>query len=185
MQIEVSDESLTWLAKNCQRPLRDTLAHVLRAMRKHSKFLEWKAWGGAPTSLGLLICSDAEIRAYNRDYRKMDKATDVLSFPTIEASAEPMAGSEGYLGDMIISFETVERAAKRVRRTTQNELVEVFVHGILHLLGFDHLIGKGVTKKDAAEMKTLQRELFAELRPLITKRYGSFVKKRQRHQRIS
>lgn len=178
-------KELESLIKSVKSPLEFSLKKVLLSLKNHPKYKRWMKWGGRPRSLGLLLCSDKEIRAYNRDFRKMDKATDVLSFPSIEAQETLGTGEKGYLGDMIISMETVERAALRESRQVDAELVEVFVHGVLHLLGFDHLVGKGVTKKDALEMKTLQRELFEKLWPLITKRYGNFVKKRKRHQRIS
>lgn len=185
LKVECSDMDWATEAKSLEKPLQWVLEQTLKSMRHHRYFAKWKTWGGQPHALGLLICSDADIRTYNREYRNIDKATDVLSFPSIEGGPVPVLGAEGYLGDMIISLETVERASMRMKRPLADELVEVFVHGILHLLGFDHVVGKGVTKKDASEMKSLQAELFAELRAPIKKRYGNFVKKRQRHQRIS
>ncbi len=169
------------LRKRCvgmSRALNSVLREELSFLAKHPKFQAWLRWGGKPKSLGLLICSDAEIRKFHRDYRKMDKATDVLSFPTIEASAISSTELQGYLGDLIISLESVERAAKRVKRPLTEEFLEVFIHGVLHLLGFDHLLGKSITRKDAIEMKSLQAQLFASLRAPIKKRYGNFVKKR-------
>lgn len=180
--LSYSDEALrAHVGRSFAAPLNFIFKAVIKDLKKHPRYLNWVDWGKVPTSLGLLICDDATVRYYNREYRKLDKATDVLSFPSIEASAEPAAGMEGYLGDLIISLDTVERAATRVKRPLTEEFVEVYIHGILHLLGFDHV----VNKRDAVEMKSKQAELFKSLRAPIKKRYGSFVKKRQRHQRIS
>ncbi|HVJ64520.1 MAG TPA: rRNA maturation RNase YbeY [Bdellovibrionota bacterium] len=179
VHLSFSSPALQRRCRGFAAALSFVLGEELKSLREHPRYAKWQSWGDArPASLGLLICGDEEIRTYNRDYRKMDKATDVLSFPAHEASAEPAPGMEGYLGDLIISLETVERAAVRVKRPLTDEFVEVFVHGVLHLLGFDHLVGKGVTKRDAVEMKSLQAELFKKLRAPIKKRYGSFVQKR-------
>ena len=178
LSLSFSDPKLRRQCGGLAPALRAVLREELKILEQHPKMKLWRKWGGRPVGLGLLVCDDKEIRRYNRDYRKMDKATDVLSFPSIEASTAPTFGSEGYLGDMIISLETVERAATRVGRPVSEEFLEVFVHGVLHLLGFDHLVGKGITRQDAKEMKTLQAQLFARLRAPIKKRYGNFVQKR-------
>jgi len=178
VHLSYSSPALQRRCRGFARALAFVLGEELKSLRAHPRYAQWRTWNGArPASLGLFICSDQEIRTYNRDYRKMDKATDVLSFPAHEASPEPAPGMAGYLGDLIISLETVERAATRVRRPLTDEFVEVFVHGVLHLLGFDHLVGKGVSRSDAKEMKSLQAELFKKLRAPIKKRYGSFVQK--------
>jgi probable rRNA maturation factor len=178
VELSFLSDDLKKQCKSYSAPLSRVLSMQLRLLKSHSKLLGWKEWGGSPKNLGLLICCDQEIRQYNRDYRKMNKATDVLSFPTIEASDTPILGNEGYLGDMIISLETVQRAASRIKRPVTEEFLEVFIHGVLHLIGFDHLVRAGVTRADAAEMKSLQAELFEAIRAPIKKHYGNFVKKR-------
>jgi probable rRNA maturation factor len=79
----------------------------------------------ADRELSLLLTDDAEIRALNRRWRRLDRATDVLSFP--------MAGR--LLGDVVISAET---AARRAGPRLDRELAFLMVHGVLHLLGHDH-----------------------------------------------
>ncbi len=80
------------------------------------------------TELSLSLVSDAQIRRLNRDWRKKDKATDVLSFPV---------GSV-LLGDVVISLETARRVAKQHAVTLRSELDLYLAHGLLHLLGYDH-----------------------------------------------
>lgn len=121
--------------------------------------------GGTPTSVALHFCDDVEMRAYHRQFRKLDRTTDVLSFPSREAFAGlVVAAGEGPdrpLGDMIVSLETVRRASARARRPFREELLEVFLHGCLHLCGYDH-VGQSRSAREAAlRMRRLQRELCA------------------------
>ena len=83
------------------------------------------ALGSAETELSILITDDGEIRELNRRYRRLDRATDVLSFS--------MGGA--LLGDVVISAET---AARRALGRLDRELTCLLVHGVLHLLGHDH-----------------------------------------------
>ena len=86
--------------------------------------------------LSVVLTNDATIRALNRDYRKMDKPTDVLAFAMREG---PLTGvSPDMLGDVVISLETAERQAVEVKRSLQDEVAMLSAHGLLHLLGFDH-----------------------------------------------
>ena len=116
-------------------------------------------------SVSLHFCGDVEMRALQKRYRKLDRTTDILSFPTREVpgASEMLArlpSAERSWGDLVVSLETVARGAKRVRRPFSDELAEVLVHGFLHLLGMDHIVGKGITPRHAREMKALQKKLF-------------------------
>ena len=95
-----------------------------RRMRRRAAAL-LGALGSADAELSILITIDDEIRELNRRYRRLDRATDVLSFP--------MAGS--LLGDVVISAQT---AARRAGRRVEREMTFLLVHGVLHLLGHDH-----------------------------------------------
>ena len=123
-------------------PFRDTSPAVLR--RRAEKMLRHLGMRGVELSIALV--GDAEIHELNRDYRKMDKPTDVLAFPVVEhVPARPGKGSrpapeslEGLLGDVILSIETGRRQAKTHRRPLLAELTMLLAHGILHLIGYDH-----------------------------------------------
>ncbi|MFA5946222.1 MAG: rRNA maturation RNase YbeY [Patescibacteria group bacterium] len=80
--------------------------------------------------VSLSAVTDEEIRRLNRMYRQKDKVTDVLSF------ASPQADMSGYLGDVVISFEQAVRQAED--GDLELELTDLLVHGILHVLGYDH-----------------------------------------------
>lgn len=126
----------------------------------------WKYFCQArPRTLSLVFCDDAYIRSVNRQYRKLDKATDVLSFPTFEMMSEDdvMRFQKSLsLGDLLISTQTVKRAAQRMKRPFRFELLEVYIHGLLHLWGFDHIRKKGCGTKEIQRMRSLQSALFCE-----------------------
>ena len=86
--------------------------------------------------VAVALVSDARIRALNRQYRRQDKATDVLSFPT--ASGPRTAVGEAPLGDIVIASGVAARQAKAAGHSVQKELRVLSLHGLLHLLGYDH-----------------------------------------------
>jgi probable rRNA maturation factor len=95
---------------------------------------------GQPGELALVITGDRGIRDLNRDFLGIDAPTDVLAFPTQEKGGPFVAapGAGDYLGDVIISYPRAEAQAREQGHFTQQELDLLVVHGILHLLGYDH-----------------------------------------------
>ena len=152
---------------------KSVFALFVRRMKKEA---EWNATtailGERPRTISILFCGDVEMREYQREYRRLDRTTDVLSFPTRELVSQAEAGGqgahyEGHLGDLIVSLEAVARAARRVRRPFEHELVEVVLHGGLHLLGLDHIGSSQAARGRGRRMKALQRELYREARRFI------------------
>ena len=102
--------------------------------------------------LSIVLCNDATIHPLNRDYRGKDKPTDVLSFAQREG--EFAFFEDNLLGDVIISMETTRRQADERGHSVETELRVLLVHGILHLLGYDHI------EDDEAEiMEAKEREI--------------------------
>jgi probable rRNA maturation factor len=91
-----------------------------------------------PRDFSVALVSDRRIRALNRRYRGHSKATDVLAFPL-----RSKRGANGYLGDVVISVETARRNARRYAHNPQEEIKLLILHGLLHLLGYDHETDKG------------------------------------------
>ena len=85
--------------------------------------------------LSILLVSDAVMQGLNRDYRGKDRTTDVLSFAQAEGEG---ARPAGVLGDVVISVDTADRQARERRETLGRESERLLIHGILHLLGYDH-----------------------------------------------
>lgn len=80
-------------------------------------------------SINLVLITDQEIRRLNREFRGKDKSTDVLAFPM---------GEDGILGDIAISQETAKKQAQHYGVSYRAELKRLVIHGVLHLLGYDH-----------------------------------------------
>jgi len=94
------------------------------------------------TEVSLVLASDEYIHALNREYRGIDTPTDVLSFALNEGD-EPVVfdgPEEILLGDIIISMDTATRQATEYGHSLDRELAYLTVHGILHLLGYDHMV---------------------------------------------
>lgn len=98
----------------------------------------WKSLNlrDADTELSLVFTDDASIRELNAEWRGMDKPTNVLSFPAFPVKAGAQPGP--MLGDIIIARETVEREAGEEQKPFNHHLTHLVVHGLLHLLGYDH-----------------------------------------------
>jgi probable rRNA maturation factor len=106
------------------------------------------------SEIAVAIATKAEIQNFNKDYRNLDKPTNVLSFP----SGVPTEIAD-ILGDIIICLEVVELEAQEQNKTFENHLIHMLVHGFLHLLGYDH-----IDEKDAAKMEGLEIEILSELK---------------------
>ena len=94
-----------------------------------------------PLELGVWITDEAELHALNRTYRGVDSSTDVLSFGEEQDKAVPFVNAPETprsLGDIAISFPHVARQAAEYGHSRQRELAYLLVHGVLHLLGYDH-----------------------------------------------
>lgn len=99
----------------------------------------------------IVFIRDPEIRKLNRDFRGIDKPTDVLAFAYGEAEAEPDQ-DPGHIGDVIISADTAIRYAEEQDITLGAEIEWLVIHGMLHLAGYDH-------ETDNGEMRRLERRL--------------------------
>jgi probable rRNA maturation factor len=100
---------------------------------------------GQPIEVSVAITDDAEVQQLNRDFRGIDKTTDVLSFASEEGDDNFIVPEEykaqnpvRYIGDIIISFPQAERQAGDFNNTPQRETQELVIHGVFHLLGYDH-----------------------------------------------
>ena len=90
----------------------------------------------------IVLCDDEEIHRINREYRGVDRPTDVITFAIFADSPEDekfVFDGEINLGEIIISLDTIKKQAEENKTTTEDELRLITAHGILHLLGFDHL----------------------------------------------
>ncbi len=94
-----------------------------------------------PVEISLLITDDTGISVLNQEYRNLDAATDVLSFSMLPGAGDSFVTppcEAKQLGDIVISYEHVIAQATEYGHPVQQELGELFVHGLLHILGYDH-----------------------------------------------
>ena len=104
--------------------------------------------------LSVVLVDDARIRDLNRQYLNRDKPTNILAFPMREGEFSTL--HPNLLGDLVISVETAERQSDRFGLDEMEMVILLMVHGILHLIGYEH---EG-TKKGAREMSLKQKNLF-------------------------
>lgn len=127
MEIIISNKTKIKIKKN----------KIIKLVKDISKDLKFK------TNLSIMLCGDKFCRKLNNKFLKRDKVTDVISFPLNE---------NNYLGDILINLRQVKRQAKKYNVSFNEEFKKILIHGILHLLGFDH-------EKDNGEMEMLENKL--------------------------
>jgi len=107
----------------------------------------------APRSaaLTILLAADGRVKTLNRDFRGQNKPTNVLSFPA-------PANGERYLGDVALAYGVTQREARAAKKPFADHATHLVVHGVLHLLGFDH-----ASARQAKVMEPLETRILAEL----------------------
>ena len=110
--------------------------------------------------LSVALVGDDEIRGLNGRYRSRDEPTDVLSFPM----EDPPPSGPRLIGDVVISVEKAARQARQRRRSLDDELEVLLIHGILHNLGYDH----ERSPEDEREMRAMERRVRRELKAANT-----------------
>jgi probable rRNA maturation factor len=142
LNIEIVRQSEAWNSTTTSDQLLTSAAEAAFASAPHNLT--------GPCEVAILLTGDAEMQALNREWRGKDAPTNVLSFPSGE--------DEGHLGDVVLAFETVEREAKQQDIPIADHAAHLVVHGMLHLLGYDH-----EQEDDAVRMETLETEILATL----------------------
>lgn len=157
---EILIESVMWkkqkgLTPRLRRAVAATLAHLPPALRAFAQQTTWT----------VLLTTDAAIHKLNRDFRKKDKPTNVLSFPQFSAETlrrilkhNVFEGACLEIGDIAVSSRYVFREAKAEGKDPCDHLTHLVIHGLLHLLGYDH-----ETEAEAAKMEKLETRIMASL----------------------
>lgn len=116
--------------------------------------------------LSILLTDDLHIQILNRDYRTKDKPTNVLAFPSLAENEIDLYLKQGddiptfpvALGDIIFALDTIKREAREQGKEFSDHFCHLCLHGMLHLLGYDH-----IEEFEAAEMEALEKKLLAKL----------------------
>ena len=109
--------------------------------------VEWKLNLKQPLEISVVVVGDVRMKRLNQQYRQQPKITDVLSFPY-----------GGTTGEVVICYPQAKRQANAKQQPLKNELAWLLIHGILHVLGYDH-----ETAKDAQVMRPLEQQLLTKL----------------------
>jgi probable rRNA maturation factor len=112
--------------------------------------------------ISILLVDDLQITKLNKTYLHRNRPTDIISFSQIEGDFSHL--NAHLLGDLVISLETAQRQAEEEHSSLEDEIVFLLIHGILHLLGYDH---EG-SEKQAREMEAKQEEVLFSLRSSVS-----------------
>ena len=153
LDIQASVETGGWPDEDVLAP---KVAHILEEAADYLAMEEGQPFPPQPVELSLVFTDDAAIRTINAEWRGLDKATNVLSFPAYPI--EPGDAPGPMLGDIVIARETVEREASELGKSVDDHLTHLLVHGFLHLFGYDHL-----DEDEAEEMEGLETRILARL----------------------
>jgi probable rRNA maturation factor len=143
LQIDIQAQSPLWEAQPLAgQTVRDAVIAAASAL---------STAGG---EVSIVLTDDSVIRALNRDWRGIDKPTNVLSFP---AAGQKAGEDVRLLGDIIIAYETLERECDDENRIFLHHLAHLAVHGFLHLIGYDHQTDTQAKEMEGLECKIMMR----------------------------
>ena len=126
---------------------------ICKSFPKKYKFINKKV------SLSLLLSNNKSIKNLNKNFRNKDKSTDILSFPF---NKKLKITKQTYLGDIIISYNFIDKPKSQKLKLFNAKLIEIFIHGFLHLLNFDHVKNKDY-KKMLKEEKLIYNSVISKL----------------------
>lgn len=109
-------------------------------------------------SFSIILLDEASIQIINRDYRQIDQATDVISFASEDEKDMIVGSDELELGDIFINVQAIRSQAKDYGHSLKREFSFLVTHGLLHLLGYDH-----IQQNDEEKMFKLQEEILSEI----------------------
>ena len=137
ISVDVVSEEKAWSKKLKKKEL--FFKKICRSFPKKYKFLQKKV------SFTLLLSNNKSIKKLNKNFRNKNKPTDILSFPSNKKI------KENYIGDIIISYNFIDKPKSQSLKFFKEKLIKTFIHGFLHLLNFDHT-------KDSDYLKMLKEE---------------------------
>ena len=152
IDVNVFSEEKAWSKKLKNKNI--FFNRICRSFPKKYKFINKKV------SFSLLLSNNRNIKKLNKVFRNKNKPTDILSFPT---SKKIKLIKEIYIGDIIISFNFINKPKSQSSKFFQEKLIKTFIHGFLHLLNFDHIKNKDY-KKMLKEEKLLYQSVISKIK---------------------
>ena len=151
IKVNVISEEKSWSKKIKKKEL--LFDKIIKYFPSKFKFLNQKVY------LTLLLSNNKKIKVLNQKFRKKNKHTDVLSFPL---EKKILNKKEFYLGDIIISFNYMNDPKSLTNKEFTEKTVKIFIHGFLHLLGYDH-----INDNDYKKMQTAEKNIFNDVKKLL------------------
>ncbi len=151
IKINVISEEKSWSKKIVKK--NELFNQVCKLFPKKFRFLKKKAY------LSLLLSNNNKIKILNKKFRNINKHTDILAFPF----EQKMRNKKNfYLGDIIISFDYIDQFKKLSSKEFEKKTIKTFIHGFLHLVGYDH-----VHDKDYIKMLKEEKKIFKSVQKLF------------------
>ena len=144
ININVFSEEKAWSTRLKKKNL--FFNKICKMFPKKYRFLKKKK------SLTLLLSNNRNIKKLNKKFRNRNKSTDILSFPF---NKRINLSKQAYLGDIIISYNFIDKPKSQKQKDFEKKLIKIFIHGFLHLLGFDH-----IKNKDYARMLKEEKRIY-------------------------
>ena len=151
IKVNVLSEEKSWFKKIKKK--KDLFNNICKNFPKEFKFVNKKAY------LTLLLSNNKKIKKLNNQFRKKNKHTDVLSFP-FESKKKNL--KEIYLGDIIISFNYMNKPKNLNPKEFKQKTIKIFIHGFLHLIGYNH-----IKEKDYKKMFNMEQKVFSSIEKLL------------------
>tara|TARA_B100000767_G_C19740795_1_gene526079 strand:- start:70 stop:531 length:462 start_codon:yes stop_codon:yes gene_type:complete len=145
IKINVFSEEKSWSKKLKKKDF--FFKKICQAFPKKYKFLKKEI------SFSLLLSNNSGIKRLNKNFRNKNKATDILSFPL---DKKKKISKKTYIGDIIISYNFIDKPKSQNLKIFKQKLIKIFIHGFLHLLGFDHVKNSDYIKMLKEEKKIYQ-----------------------------
>ena len=144
INVNVFSEEKAWSKKIKDKKI--FFKKICQNFPKKYKFINKKI------SLSLLLSNNKCIKKLNKHFRNKNKATDILSFPLSE---KKKILKQTYIGDIVISYDFIDKPKSQDSKVFKQKLIKIFIHGFLHLLGFDH-----VKNKDYIKMLKVEKQIY-------------------------
>ena len=151
IKVNVLSEENSWSKKIKKKEF--LFNQVCKYFPKKFRFINKKVY------LTLLLSNNKKIKILNKKFRNKNKHTDVLSFPFDQ---EKQMSKEVYLGDIIISFNYINKPKNLTNKVFKEKTIKIFIHGFLHLLGYDH-----IKDKDYEKMFIKEQKIFNSLKKIL------------------
>ena len=142
INVEVVSENSLWLKKIKKKNI--FFNYIVGLFPKKYKFIKKKV------NLTILLSNNKNIKKLNKKFRNKNKSTDILSFPS---EKKFNIKKSSYLGDIVISYEFMNKPKTLKNLQFKNKVIKIFIHGFLHLLGYDHIKMKDFKKMLKEEEK--------------------------------